>query len=172
MVASDSTKLSVSSLLNISMSVEKWLPTGYLLKVTTNCVVLWNQKSWCSTLSLYKNKIKGRIFQACSLKQKIKKRRFSVLGKMNFLGRAGEESSPTTPPPLPPIPLLRVCNINIIPPIYLKLSRNKIQIWRKIQLKLFQWTEKQKHNNCNKPLPWDFPVLFLVFPGKKQFSIF
>ena len=95
MVASDSTKLSVSSLLNISMSVEKWLPTGYLLKVTTNCVVLWNQKSWCSTLSLYKNKIKGRIFQACSLKQKIKKRRFSVLGKMNFLGRAGEESSPT-----------------------------------------------------------------------------
>ena len=46
---------------------------------------------------------------------------------MNFLGRAGEESSPTAPP-LPPIPLLRVCNINIIPPIYLKLSRNKIQI--------------------------------------------
>ena len=39
-VASNQTKLSVSTVLNVSMSVEKWLLPGYLLKVATNCVIL------------------------------------------------------------------------------------------------------------------------------------
>ena len=36
-VASNQTKLSVSTIFNVSMSVEKWLLTGYLLKVAAKC---------------------------------------------------------------------------------------------------------------------------------------
>ena len=32
--------LSVWTILNVSMSVEKWLLTDYLLKVATNCAIL------------------------------------------------------------------------------------------------------------------------------------
>ena len=39
-VVSDQTKSSVSATLNVSMSVEKWLVTGCLLKIATNCAVL------------------------------------------------------------------------------------------------------------------------------------
>ena len=37
-------KLSVPAILNVSMSVEKWVLSGYLLKVAANCVILGNQK--------------------------------------------------------------------------------------------------------------------------------
>ena len=40
MKASDQTKLSVSVLSNVSMSVEKWLRNGYLLKVFNKCDIL------------------------------------------------------------------------------------------------------------------------------------
>ena len=43
-VASNQTKLSVSAIVNVSMSVEKWILTGYLLKVAANCAILGNQK--------------------------------------------------------------------------------------------------------------------------------
>ena len=37
-------KLSDPAIFNVSMSVEKWLLSGYLLKVATNWVTLGNQK--------------------------------------------------------------------------------------------------------------------------------
>ena len=37
-------KLSVPAILNVSISVEKWVLSGYLLKVAANCVILGNQK--------------------------------------------------------------------------------------------------------------------------------
>ena len=89
-VASNQTKLSVSTVLNVSMSVEKWLLTGYLLKVATNCVILWNQKLWYGTLFLHNNKIKRRVLKAYILKDSIKK----VVGKINLFGRAGRSPSP------------------------------------------------------------------------------
>ena len=43
---------------NVSMSFEKWPITGYLLNMTTNCAILLNQKLWCDTFFLHKNKMK------------------------------------------------------------------------------------------------------------------
>ena len=84
--ASNQTKLSVSTIFNVSMSVEKWLLTGYLLKVAAKCAILWNEKLWCGTLFLHKNKMKRRVLQARSLKHNIKRGMCSVLGKMNLFG--------------------------------------------------------------------------------------
>ena len=44
-VASNQTKLSVSAIVNVSMSVEKWLLTGYLLKVAILTVSFYEIKS-------------------------------------------------------------------------------------------------------------------------------
>ena len=41
--------LSVSTIFNVSMSVEKWLLTGYLLKVAAKCAILWNE-GMCSVV--------------------------------------------------------------------------------------------------------------------------
>ena len=83
-LASNQTKLSVSVILNGSVSVENWLLSGYSLKVATNCAILRNQKLWCGTGFLHKNKIP----QACNLKHSIKKDMFSVWAKLTYLGRA------------------------------------------------------------------------------------
>ena len=93
-VASNQIQLSVSTIFNVLMSVEKWLLTGFLLKVAAKCAILWNEKLWCGTLFLHKNKMKRRILQARSLKHNIKRGMCSVLGKWTYLGRADGESSP------------------------------------------------------------------------------
>ena len=51
------TNSSVSAILNVSVLVKKWLPTSYLLKVTTSCVILLHQKLWCGTPFPHKYKI-------------------------------------------------------------------------------------------------------------------
>ena len=86
----------------------KGLLTEYLLKVTGNRAILWNQKLWCGTLFLHKNKMKGRILQACSLKHSIKRGTFSAVGKMNLSEsrvqeRGREGSPPNTQPSLHPL---------------------------------------------------------------------
>ena len=83
-VASNQTKLIVSAIFSVSMSVGKWLLPGYLLKVAAKCAILWNQKLWCCALFLHKNKRKQIILQVFSLKHSIKKSMFSVVGKMNL----------------------------------------------------------------------------------------
>ena len=85
-VASNETQLSVSTIFNVLMSVEKWLLTDFLLKVAAKCAILWNEKLWCGTLFLHKNKMKRRVLQAHSLKHNIKRGMCSVLGKMNLFG--------------------------------------------------------------------------------------
>ena len=47
-MASDQTKLRVSAILNVSILVEKWLLTGYLLKVALNCAILSTVVVWYS----------------------------------------------------------------------------------------------------------------------------
>ena len=85
-VASNQAKLRISTIFIVSMSVEKLLLTGYLLKVAAKCAILWNEKLWCGTLFLHKNKMKRRVLQARSLKHNIKRGMCSVLGKMNLFG--------------------------------------------------------------------------------------
>ena len=106
-VASNETQLSVSTIFNVLMSVEKWLLTGFLLKVAAKCAILWNEKLWCGTLFLHKNKMKRRVLQARSLKHNIKRGMCSVLGKMNLFGSGRWRVLPP-PPPLHP-PWLRTC---------------------------------------------------------------
>ena len=99
--ASDQTKLSASALSNVSMSVEKWIRNGYLLNVATKCVILWNQKLWCGSLFLLKYKTNKEF---CSLKHRIKKGMFFVVGKMNLFGSGrGGVLLPS------PSPWLRAC---------------------------------------------------------------
>ena len=100
--ASDQTKLSASALSNVSMSVEKWIRNGYLLNVATKCVILWNQKLWCDSLFLHKYKTNKEF---CSLKHRIKKGMFFVVGKMNLFG-SGRVEEVLLPPPSP---WLRAC---------------------------------------------------------------
>ena len=98
-VASNQTKSSVVAIFNVSMSAEKWLLTGYLLKLAANCAILSNQKLRCGTLFLHKTKMKQRILQVCSLKNSIKQGIFSVVGKMNLFGSGRGSPPPTSPPP-------------------------------------------------------------------------
>ena len=86
------------------MSVEKWLLTGYLLKVATNCVILWNQKLWYGTLFLHNNEIKRRVLKAYILKDSIKKGMFFVVGKINLFESGREESFPSPPEYVPGYP--------------------------------------------------------------------
>ena len=85
---------------NVSL---KWQLAGYLLKVATNCAILWNQKLWWGICFLHKNKMKQRIRQACSLKNSIKKGMFSIVSKTYsgyLVWAEGEYSSfpPLSPP--------------------------------------------------------------------------
>ena len=98
-MASNQTKSSVVAIFNVSMSAEKWLLTGYLLKLAANCAILSNQKLRCGTLFLHKTKMKQRILQVCSLKNSIKQGIFSVVGKMNLFGSGRGSPPPTSPPP-------------------------------------------------------------------------
>ena len=118
-VTSNQTKLRVSAIFNVSMSVEKWLLNGYLLKVAANCVILWNQKLRCGTFFLYKNKMKRRILQACSLKHSIIKTWCLLRAKWTYLGRAGESYPTPTPPPT----WLRACSIIAVNKFLSKLLR-------------------------------------------------
>ena len=97
-VVSDQTKLSILAVLNVSISVKKWLLTGCLLKVVTNCAILSNQKFWCGTLFPHKNKMKQRILQACNLKHSIRKGMFCIVGKVNLFGLDRENRLPLLSP--------------------------------------------------------------------------
>ena len=84
--------------------------------MATNCATLWNQKLWCGTLFLHKNKIKRRILQAGSLRHSIKKRYFMLWAKWTYFDWAGESPPPPSPPlspqspsPCHPISPLRLC---------------------------------------------------------------
>ena len=61
-VALDQIKLNVSAVSNVSVSVEKWLLTGYLLKLAAKCAILWNQKLRCGTHSSFLSLAKWTCF--------------------------------------------------------------------------------------------------------------
>ena len=109
--ASDPTKLSASALSNVSISVEKCIRNGYLLNVATKCAILWNQKLWCGSLFLLKYKTNKEF---CSLKHRIKKGMFFVVGKMNLFGSGRGGSTPPLSLPL----ATRLCIFNRILPQY------------------------------------------------------
>ena len=98
--ASDQTKLSVSALSIVSMSVEKWLRNSYLLKVATPLNVPFYEIKSCGVIpSFYIYIRQNRDF--CSLKQVFfqKKACFLLWAKLSYSGRAGGS------PPLSSSPL-------------------------------------------------------------------
>ena len=98
--ASDQTKLSVSALSIVSMSVEKWLRNSYLLKVATPLNVPFYEIKSCGVIpSFYIYIRQNRDF--CSLKQVffLKKGMFFVVGKTKLFGSGRGESSPFFFPP-------------------------------------------------------------------------